>query len=65
MYPIRVSKIIDHPVTKLKKQVSELEKKLRDMEVDQSVLKDLLMRTIKIVQKLDKERERLRAIKKV
>ena len=48
-----MSKIIDHPITKLKKQVSELEKKVRDLEVDQAVLRDLLARTIKVVQKID------------
>ena len=52
-----MSKIIDHPVVKLKKQVHDLEKKVKDLEVDLAVLKDLLIRTIRIVKKLDAQNQ--------
>lgn len=51
-----MAKIIDHPVVKLKKQVEALEKRVNELEVDRSVLKDLLARTIAIVKKLDADR---------
>lgn len=46
-------KVTVHPTTKLIKQIEELQKQNASMEVDMMVLRDLLLRTVRIVAMLE------------
>lgn len=44
-----MSKISDHPTAALIKRLEEQDKKIRDLSIDVAVLKDLLIRTVKML----------------
>lgn len=48
-------KVIDHPSTKLAKKIAEQSKEIQALKIDVAVLRDLLVRTVRILAKHEKE----------
>jgi hypothetical protein len=48
-------KVTEHPNTKLLRKVQEQEKKIRALEIDVVVLRDLLLRTVRMLAKVEAE----------
>jgi hypothetical protein len=49
------NKISEHPTTKLIKKIEEQEKKIQALEIDVTVLRDLLLRTVRMLAKMEME----------
>lgn len=48
-------KVIEHPNSKLVKKIEEQQKKIKALEIDVLVLRDLLLRTVRMLAKLETE----------
>lgn len=51
-----MSKITEHPNTKLATKVKEQELQIRDLTIDLAVMRDLLARTVRILARLHNEK---------